>query len=439
LQWLFALSRLFLFDLDDLPIACLSGDSFNAKFTTSIFVPIIIVAAMGVGGLISFLTKDTSIMADRQPMRFAEAFSVLGMIFTALYITLAKVVFSFFECPENPSAPATMQKFNEVECGSETHNQGVPAMILGVVLYLVGFYTLNLHAVRIAPSKWMDIKFRTQYRYLFMRWRLESYYWGIVIMSRNLLVAVAAMISTVVVTQLSWCIIVIFFFVTVTALRQPWRHPYLNYFDVISAEVIAITGFCGLIFVSQQDQMILYTRLQEFSSADDANDRLTLFVHLLTGMVCLFAMMFTWLVSWCFRSMLPSVRQKEAQAWSKKVEEINTSLQKVTRSGKAFRQAMAQYLQDGTPYEVQAVKEMVEKLTTDSSSMEAGGRETRSFDEAKRKGSEHGKAARENKPQAETDDADLEEAVKMIAKLEAQLAQFEGKAGPQETPLTVAA
>lgn len=263
LQWLFALSRLFLFDLDDLPIACLSGGSFNAKFTTSVMVPIVIVVAMVIGGVISFLTKDMSMMSDRKPMRFNEAFSTLGMIFTALYITLAKVVFSYFECPENPSAPATMQKFIEVECGGEAHKEGFPAMVFGVSLYLVGFYSLNLNAVRNAPSKWMDIKFRTQYRYLFMRWRLESYYWGMMLMSRNLLVGVAAMISSVVVTQLSWCIIVIFFFVTATAIRQPWRHPYLNYFDVASAECIAITGFAGLIFVSQQDQMLLFTRLQE--------------------------------------------------------------------------------------------------------------------------------------------------------------------------------
>lgn len=46
-------------------------------------------------------------------------------------------------------------------------------------------------------------------------------------------------------------------------------------------------------------------------------------------------------------------------------------------------EAMNTYLQDGTPYEVSAIKEMVSKLTTDHTSMEAGGRETRSFDEAR--------------------------------------------------------
>lgn len=114
-------------------------------------------------------------------------------------------------------------------------------------------------------------------------------------------------------------------------------------------------------------------------------------------------------------------------------------MKKVTRSGRSFREAMNKYLQDGTPYEVSAVKEMVSKLTTDHTSMEAGGRETRSFDEAKKAHGSDVKPAFRTE-EVDEDEAELKEAVKTIAKLEAELAQLQGKAVKDPaSPSTVSA
>jgi len=74
--------------------------------------------------------------------------------------------------------------------------------------------------------------------------------------------------------------------------------------------------------------------------------------------------------------------------------------------------------------------------------MEAGGRETRSFDEAKRHTASGGGDV---KPALRTeavdeDEAELNEAVKVIAKLEAELAQLQGKAVKDPaSPSTVSA
>lgn len=384
MAWLFTLSRLFIFDLDDLPFSCLVGDSFNAKFTISMMLPIIVVAAMGVGAAFTHAMKNTPMMKERNPIQFNEAFSTLGMIFTALYITLAKVVISFYECPQNPSAPATMQKFLDVECGSDTHAEGVPAMIVGVLLYVVGFYVLNLSAIHNAPTNWMNLSFRTRYRYLFMRFRLESYHWGMMGMTRNLLVALAAMVSDVAVTQLSWCIVMIFVFMTCTAMRKPWRHPYLNYFDVVSAECVGIIGFLGLIFATQRSKVLLLIRLNEFTTANSVEERVGLFTDFFTVMICVFALFFFSLVVWCGRSMMPAERQRQKEQAAQKVAEVMGGLKTVTKTGSSFREAMKGYLRDGTPYEVVAVKEMVSKLMREKDSLDAGGRETASFNNAKK-------------------------------------------------------
>lgn len=79
--------------------------------------------------------------------------------------------------------------------------------------------------------------------------------------------------------------------------------------------------------------------LQRFTAAAEAESRLQLFTHMLTGMVTLFGFMFSWLVFWCLRSMLPSERMRQKEIAEKKVAGIMVQMKKVTRSGRSFREA----------------------------------------------------------------------------------------------------
>lgn len=81
-------------------------------------------------------------------------FSMIGMLMSALYITLVKIVVSYFECPANPAAPATLSKHPDVVCDSDLHKEALPAMVLGLLVYVVGFYSLTAHAALTAPQKW---------------------------------------------------------------------------------------------------------------------------------------------------------------------------------------------------------------------------------------------------------------------------------------------
>ena len=117
------------------------------------------------------------------------------MLYSALYISLVKMVVAYFECVPNPSADATLNKYKQVVCHTSDHTTGTPAMALGMIFYVFGFFTLCLWMNIKAPEKFVDKRFRARCKFLVNRWRADVWYWGSVYMVRNLVLALIAVVS----------------------------------------------------------------------------------------------------------------------------------------------------------------------------------------------------------------------------------------------------
>ena len=104
LDFLFWMGRIFILDLGGLSLSCLHGNHFTGTYVTSITVPFVVIATLGLGYVIS----------QRLPgvwrMEIDKTWSTLGMLLSAVYISLVKVVVAYFECAPNPSAPSTLIK-----------------------------------------------------------------------------------------------------------------------------------------------------------------------------------------------------------------------------------------------------------------------------------------------------------------------------------------
>merc|ERR1711966_260993 len=97
---------------------------------------------------------------------------------------------------------------------------------------------------------WFNVSFREQWKFMLTRWRPDTYYWGLVLMTRNLLVAFAGVISGEPRVQLVYVIVVVTIAFALTATYQPWRAAVLNHYDVVASVVLCYIGTFGLIFVS---------------------------------------------------------------------------------------------------------------------------------------------------------------------------------------------
>lgn len=174
LAWLFEISAIFMFDLNNLGASCFHGSDFSGKYWATIVLPLFVIACTGVG----YLATQVLPVPDAWQMLPNQTISMLGMLLTALYIMLVKVVVSFWECIDNPSAERTLAKYKDVVCSSDEHNAVLPVMALGLMVYVFGGYCGFLRAAYVAPSQWMNVTFRERWKFMLTRWRPDTYYWG---------------------------------------------------------------------------------------------------------------------------------------------------------------------------------------------------------------------------------------------------------------------
>merc|ERR1712216_998572 len=233
-----------MFDLNNISVSCFHGPNFSGKYWATIIVPIFVIFATG----IAYAVTKVLPVPEEWKMQPNHTFSMLGMLLTALYITLVKVVVAYWECVDNPAADATLAKFKDVVCDSKEHKDVLPAMIIGLLFYVFGFYVAFLHAAYMAPTQWMNVDFRERWKFMLTRWRPDTYYWGSVMMTRNMLVAFAGIISDQPRVQLVYVVCVVVIGFAFVAVYQPWRASSLNHYDVASCIVLSFIGVFGIIF-----------------------------------------------------------------------------------------------------------------------------------------------------------------------------------------------
>merc|ERR550537_729701 len=128
LTWLFEISAVFMFDLNGLSVSCFHGTGFAGKYWSTICVPIFIIACTCLG----YLATQVLPVPEAWKMLPNPTFSMLGMLLSALYITLVKVVVAFWECVENPAAERTLAKYKDVVVCAVHHACEGGGCVLGV-------------------------------------------------------------------------------------------------------------------------------------------------------------------------------------------------------------------------------------------------------------------------------------------------------------------
>jgi len=376
LAWLFEISAIFMFDLNSLGASCFHGSGFAGKYWATIMVPLFVIACTGVG----YLATQVLPVPEAWKMLPNQTMSMLGMLLTALYITLVKVVVAFWECVDNPSAGRTLAKYKDVVCSSDEHNEVLPAMALGLILYVIGGYFGFLHAAYVAPSKWMDVTFRERWKFMLTRWRPDTYYWGSVVMTRNLLVAFAGLVSDAPRVQLVYVVCVVVIVFAMTGAYMPWRAMVLNHYDVASSIVLTFIGVFGIIFVSL-DKEIDVQQQNDLPTQDKLDEQRT-FGAVLSALVAIFLALFGALCVWCVSMVFPGQVEKQTEAHNKECRELTAQLhQKVSSAN--FKEESARLIQESTTYDRLGLKNFLIKIDADQATHKSGATDTISIQKAK--------------------------------------------------------
>ena len=240
--------------------------------------------------------KDVELTLD-------NVLNFLGMLYSALYIPLVKNVLAYYECVPNPAALDTLAKYKQIVCNSSEHDLATPAMVLGIMLYVIGFYSLCVYINVLAPARFISDKvFRVRAKFLVNRWRVDVWYWGTVYMTRALFLAMVTVVSSTAVDQFIMMIIVMVFFLVFAALFMPWKDERLAQFDNLVSVIIIFAACCGIGFMHLQTQKAMHQRDPTERGAKmmaDLDQRMGMYSILLGMALAIAFFLFCGLVGYC--------------------------------------------------------------------------------------------------------------------------------------------
>ncbi|CAE8681777.1 unnamed protein product [Polarella glacialis] len=242
------------FDFDVLNVSCFLGkDDPVISFLTRLFVFPFISASLFAGFLVS---KKTS-----RPSSFDSWFNLNGMLLKVLYITLSFIVLLPFQCMANPNGSLGMVSNPGLLCwNSGKHTALVVLGIIGILVYPVAILGWASWITLMYPSlvsAGQGLQLVRRYRFLFTRFKPNCYYFGVVTLFRNFLVALTPI---VLIEAPALQIIVLggIFMISaaVQAWTRPWRTEASNIADILISLllVIILLGIAPLLEGDQSEK-----------------------------------------------------------------------------------------------------------------------------------------------------------------------------------------
>uniref|UniRef100_A0A0G4FXK8 Reverse transcriptase Ty1/copia-type domain-containing protein n=1 Tax=Chromera velia CCMP2878 TaxID=1169474 RepID=A0A0G4FXK8_9ALVE len=182
-------------DWDGLRQECAFTDTTPIEqFATQVMLPFIFTAMLfSVYGLTFLLHR---FLPRFQPWELDKVLNVLGFVLQIVYVILSVNSLKPFDCVSHPSGDKTLRTFPGVFCGTAEHNDMVILGSFMLVIYLIGI-PLYLGAVCVF-AKWFserDEGFTTRNKFLFARFSPIVYWWGVVVLMKNVLFAVIPVLA----------------------------------------------------------------------------------------------------------------------------------------------------------------------------------------------------------------------------------------------------
>jgi len=181
----------------------------------------------------------------------AKSSTLIGAVGTLFLIFLTSIVnaaIAPFECLKHPSGERTVRRYPMVLCTSSSEYEGMLAIGAIFLVIPLAYVAICCFIVKGLPSAMRrgDMLFLKKFNFLFQRFRAETYWYILWYIVRNLFIALAPAVPSV---MLQVLIINGFMVVSVSLVSHymPWRVNIANYGDIfvqlMMNMIIAFVGF----------------------------------------------------------------------------------------------------------------------------------------------------------------------------------------------------
>eukprot|EP00435_Cladocopium_sp_Y103_P053180 s214_g17.t1 len=229
-------TKILTFDLDLIKISCL----FGRDSPTLVFVGQLLLCPLGIAFfIVCWLISN----CRGRSLSLDNIFNLSGILLFALFISLSLVVLDPLRCQKNPDGSRSMVSNPGILCfDSDEHTGLVILAILGILAYPVSIltwatYTTLRYPARVASGRGLQLVHR--YRFLFQRFKTERYYYGALLLWRNILVAVFPVIfGFIPEIQLQFLGLLLILCGAMQIRFWPWRTDLANYIDLVITSIL---------------------------------------------------------------------------------------------------------------------------------------------------------------------------------------------------------
>ncbi|CAL1151686.1 unnamed protein product [Cladocopium goreaui] len=172
-------------------------------------------------------------------------FNLSGILIFALFISISLVVLDPLRCLKNPDGSMSMVSNPGILCFDSGEHTGLAILaFLGILAYPVAIltwatYTTLRYPARVASGRGLQLVQR--HRFLFQRFKTERYYYGALLLWRNLLVAVFPVIfGFIPEVQLQVLGLLLILCGALQIRTWPWRTDLANYVDLVIASILQV-------------------------------------------------------------------------------------------------------------------------------------------------------------------------------------------------------
>lgn len=219
--------------------ACTGYVDFKSIMLVRIAAPAVFVV-MAVLTVVA--SRILSLITPRLAMQRDRTLNIVGSILYAFFSAIAAMSLLLFKCQDNPNNKKTLIVDLSIDCYEEDWESMLVVAIISLVVYCVGIGTIFVRAVIIAPmGAFRDIGFQQRYKFLFIKYRAEAYWWGIVFLLKNVLINLAFVIFSDGLGQLYFAMTMVGIYTILVVNTLPYRHRIANVAEVgASASILFV-------------------------------------------------------------------------------------------------------------------------------------------------------------------------------------------------------
>lgn len=243
------------FKLNTLQLDCIFFDAESTRFMVRASLVVIAIMWVVLIHIVHLLGRRLVYKETQTLQHHSTLLNTLGSLILLSFIPSLHTILSPYQCDQHPNGERTVSEYPSVWCSHGFADRHYRSMVITSSVSMiipVTFLAISANAVRQYPHKMRrsNVFFLRNFRFLFVRFKPESYWYAFFLLVRNAVVTLIPVIGSVMMQVFALQVVVLVSIIVIVA-RQPWTTQLANVLDVLCHSGVMMFA-CLLTFANER-------------------------------------------------------------------------------------------------------------------------------------------------------------------------------------------